>query len=89
VSDDDLIVRLRAVTSALSELHIELSTVRQAEAQQRASIIRDTQSTSVSALDRSISVHVVDLTCDIVRLQGEIAAQREEKDYLLACLGVT
>lgn len=84
----DLLGEYRSVTNELAGLHRELGMCLRAELEARASMWKDMDATSVSAGERAIAVHTVDLAVDIARIKAEIAAIRERKDYLGQAIGV-
>lgn len=83
---DDLLLRLRAVTAELSRLHKELAEVEVAKARARAESLTNTAAPNITTAKAEADIVALDFQIDALRLQADIAAHREEKDYLLAML---
>jgi hypothetical protein len=72
------------VTFELARLHRELAEVEVAQQQARAEALRSTNAPNITTAKAEADVLALDFTCDALRLRADIAAHKEEKDYLLA-----
>jgi len=81
-----LLIRLRETTMDLMDLHKELATIQMAEARARAEAWRDSSSSSAAGAESESRYAAMDFTCDKMKVQGDIAALREDKDFLTAAL---
>lgn len=86
--DDEPLARFGALSLELQMAHRELATLIAAEHEAKVRTWFAADDDSVKGRDRVAEFNALDLTLDIMRLKGEIAAMREEKDWLSVRLGV-
>lgn len=78
--------RLLEVTIQLARKHVELADLTAAEKEGKVTGHFRAEEKSVSARDREAEFQVLNLTTDIIRLKGHIAALEVEHRTLLAWL---
>lgn len=77
---------LQATTDELIVARGRLAELQMAEKRQRASIIRESQASSVSAQDREADVLTVDLAADIIDARQRIASLDDMRTLLLTAV---
>jgi hypothetical protein len=70
------------ISRELGDLHRELAECLVAERQAKFQAYQASSETSFAGRERTGELHSLPLTCDILRLKGEIAALTEEKEFL-------
>ena len=85
----ELLGRLRQATAELSALYAEQATTRESLLREKLRLSETIEAPSIAALDREIQTQTADLEATLIRIGGQIAAYKEEKDYLLAYLGAS
>lgn len=78
----EALAQLELATKELAACHRELAQVLMAEREGRVRSYLQSDETSVSGRDRQADVNVLDLTLDMLKIKGEIAALEADRDYL-------
>lgn len=88
-SRQEALERYFDVTRELSSLHRELAEILIAEKDGRIRSYMASDETSVTGRERVADFHVLNLSLDVLKIKGEIAALNEEKEalYLLLMYG--
>lgn len=78
--------RWREVTANLSSLYLEQATTQESLLREKIRLGQDLagEHSSQASLDRAIREQTLDLETTLLQIGAQIAAQREEKDYLRA-----
>ncbi len=79
----DALQRLGEVTEELQQLHRELASLLAAEKSARIAAWVESDETTVTARDRVADFNALNLTLDIIKIKGEIAAFEAEVRYLV------
>lgn len=79
--------RLRDITRELIALHRSLAMLVAEEKEQRISAYLNAPENSVSGRERLADSTVLDVTTEIIKAKGEIAALSEERDFLRLYIG--
>lgn len=84
MDERDALERLRSLSRRLADLQTERATVWQAWHRTRYSLLDQgiLQGLSATASRDRADAEVVELRCDLERLNGEISACEEERDHL-------
>lgn len=85
----ELLSELEDVTRELAGLYRELAQVQMAEHRGKLEHLQWSEEDTVTARQRYAEFQVVDLSTDRIKLQGEIAALRERKDFLMSAIGTS
>jgi hypothetical protein len=81
------LIRFREVTLELADLHRELAQVRMAEKQAKVEVWRNAPVDAPVTHTREVaSMNAGTFSVDAIRIQGDIDAYREEKDFLVEAL---
>lgn len=80
---ESLLSSLAMCVSELAGFHRELSQVLLAEKQAKAQAWMGSDETSIQGRDRAADHFALALSCDVIKLKGDIAACQEERDFLL------
>jgi hypothetical protein len=84
----ELLEELEALTGNMAALHKELAEVQSAETRGRLEHQQWSEETTVTGRKSYADYQVIDLSVDRIKIQGELAALRERKDFLLTAIGV-
>lgn len=82
-----LLQELEEITTALAGLHKELAEIQAAETRGRLEHQQWSEEQTVTGRKQYADYQVVDLSVDRIKIQGEIAALRERKDFLMVAIG--
>lgn len=82
------LAELEEVTQELAGLHREAAQISMAETRGKLEHQQWSEEATVTGRKQYADFQVVDLTADRIKIQGEISALRERKDFLMSALGV-
>lgn len=77
------LTQLEQVSKDLAACHRELAQVLMAEKEGRVRTFMASNEGAVNARDRQADINVLDLSVDILKLKGEIAALEAERAFLV------
>ncbi len=85
--DSQPLARFGEVSAELQMAHRELATLLAAEHEAKVKSWFAANDDTIKGRDRVAEFNALDLTLDVIKLKGDIAALREEKDWLAIQLG--
>lgn len=71
------------LTIRVAALHVELAQVKISQARKRIAAYHSSEESSVSGRQRDADLAAIDLTCDVLDLEGDIASTNAKLSFLV------